>query len=163
MIPIKNWWVFPDQGINHWEERYLGLAQYIAQWSKDPSTKVGAVIVDENNTIVSVGFNGFPRKVFDTTERLENRELKYKLIVHGEMNAITFAGRSLHDCTLYTWPFMPCSRCAGVVIQSGIKKVIAPYSDNPRWQDDFVLTRTMFSEANVELAEVKIAATSDKE
>jgi dCMP deaminase len=137
-----------------WDLRYLGLAEYVAQWSKDPSTKVGAVVVSQHNSVISVGYNGFPVGVHDTDERLNNREVKYKMVVHGEVNAISFANRDLHGCTVYTWPFMPCSVCAGVIIQNGITRVVAPWSDNPRWVDSFKLTSQMFYEAKVELVEV---------
>jgi len=139
------------RGVMWWDRWFLGMADYVSSASKDPSTKVGAVIVDENRRIVSTGYNGLPQGVEDTDERLNNRELKYKLIVHGERNALLFAGRSVHGCTLYTTPFMPCSVCAGMVIQAGIKRVVAPYSDNPRWAEDFKLTEQLFSEAEVEL------------
>jgi len=137
--------------VEKWDRRFLELARFVSCWSKDPSTKVGAVIVDDNRRIVSTGYNGLPQGVEDTDERLNNRELKYKLIVHGERNAIIFAERCIKGCTLYTWPFMPCASCAGLVIQSGIKRVVAPYSDNPRWVDDFKLSEELFGEAEVEL------------
>jgi len=137
--------------VEKWDRRFLELARFISNWSKDPSTKVGAVIVDENRRIVSCGYNGLPQGVKDTDERLNNRELKYKLIVHAERNAVLFAERPVHGCTLYTTPFMPCSVCAGMMIQAGIKRVVAPYSDNPRWLEDFKLTEQLFSESGVEL------------
>ena len=134
-----------------WNRRFLSLAEHIATWSKDPSTKVGAVIVDADRRIISTGYNGFPRGVEDWPSRLDNRDVKYEMIVHGEINAIVFANQSLQGTTLYTWPFMPCSRCAGIVIQSGIKTVVAPYNDNPRWRASFELTEQMFREAGVRL------------
>lgn len=140
----------PHRRTNHWDSRYLDLANLVAGWSKDPSTKVGAVITKDNH-IVSVGFNGLPRGVEDTEERLTNRDLKYKMIVHGEVNAMAFANQALHGCTLYTVPFMPCPVCAGQVIQRGITEVVAPYSDNPRWVESFELTKAMFKEAGVAL------------
>lgn len=140
---------------DHWDKRYLDLCKHIAQWSKDPSTKVGACIVDpEFNNIVSLGFNGLPRGVEDTVERLSDRETKLKLIVHGERNAILFAGRSVRDYRLYTYPFMPCSICAGIVIQSGITEVIAPVTPaaiEERWGVDLKLVQEMFEEARVQL------------
>lgn len=132
-----------------WDKRYLDLAEHVSAWSKDPSTKVGAVITDPRNQVVSLGYNGLPRGMEDTHERLNNRELKYKMIVHAERNAMIFAERPLHGCTLFTWPFMPCAACAGMVIQSGIKRVVAPASDNPRWQEDFRLVEQMFKESGV--------------
>lgn len=140
--------------IGHWDQRYLDLARFIASWSKDPSTQTGAVITDPDNRIVSLGFNGLPRGVADLPERLNNREIKYKMIVHCERNALLFASRSVAGCTLYTWPFMSCAACAAMVIQAGIKRVVAPASDNPRWQEDFRLSREMFAEAGVEVVEV---------
>jgi dCMP deaminase len=140
-----------SRGTEWWDRWFLGMAEYVATASKDPSTKVGSVIVDPQRRFVSCGYNGLPQGVEDTEERLNNRDLKYKLIVHGERNAIIFAGRSVHGCTLYTTPFMPCSVCAGMIIQSGIKRVVAPYSENPRWIENFNLTEKLFSEAGVEL------------
>ena len=138
-----------------WDLRYIVLARHISEWSKDPSTQTGAVIVAPNGSIVSVGYNGFARGVVDSPDRLNDRETKYKMIVHCERNAIIFAQRSLLDCTLYTFPFMSCSPCAGMVIQSGIKRCVAPLNDNPRWQADFCLTEQMFKEAGVELSLVE--------
>ena len=132
-----------------WDRRFLALAEHVAQWSKDPSTKTGAVIIDSNNRVVSIGYNGFPRGVDDSLERLENRETKYKIIVHCERNALLFARGPVEGCRLYTWPFMCCTPCAAMVIQAGIIEVIAPISDNPRWIEDFNLSRILFSEAGV--------------
>ena len=132
-----------------WDRRFLALAEHVAQWSKDPSTKTGAVIIDSNNRVVSIGYNGFPRGVDDSLERLENRETKYKIIVHCERNALLFARGPVEGCRLYTWPFMSCTPCAAMVIQAGIIEVIAPISDNPRWIEDFNLSRILFSEAGV--------------
>lgn len=134
-----------------WDRWFLGLAEYIATASKDPSTKVGAVIIDKARRIISTGYNGLSRKNKDTAERLHNRELKYKMIIHAEKNAILFAHGSLEGCTLYTWPFMPCSGCASFVSQSGITRVVSPFSDNPRWIDDFKLSEELFQDAGIEL------------
>jgi dCMP deaminase len=135
---------------NKWDSRFLDLSEFISSWSKDPSTKVGAVITDNNNRIISVGYNGFPQDIVDDG-RLEDRETKYKIIVHGEMNAILFANRSLHDCTLYTYPFMPCPRCAGMVIQTGISRVVS-YNHMPeRWANEFEVSKQLFQEAGIEL------------
>jgi dCMP deaminase len=134
--------------IQSWDHRFLGLAKLVGSWSKDPSTQVGAVIVDEDNRIVSVGYNGFPQKIEDD-ERLNDRDTKYKIIVHGEINAILFANRSLKGCTLYTIPFEPCPRCAGLIIQSGIKRVVSLVNTIDRWEEDFKITRHLFKEANI--------------
>jgi dCMP deaminase len=134
--------------IQSWDHRFLVLAKLVGSWSKDPSTQVGAVIVDEDNRIVSVGYNGFPQKIEDD-ERLYDRDTKYKIIVHGEINAILFANRSLKGCTLYTIPFEPCPRCAGLIIQSGIKRVVSLVNTIDRWEEDFKITRHLFKEANI--------------
>jgi dCMP deaminase len=133
-----------------WDNRFLDLAKLIGSWSKDPSTQVGAVIVDNNNRIISVGYNGFPKGIEDN-QRLQDRETKYKIIVHGEINAILFANKSVSGCTLYTSPFEPCPRCAGLIIQSGIKRVVAPKNNNSRWEEDFKISRELFKEAGIEV------------
>ena len=88
--------------------RFLSLATHISDWSKDPSTKVGCVVVGPDREIRSTGFNGFPRGIADTDERLSDRDLKYPLICHAEENAIMHAARiglALKDCIAYvTWP-----------------------------------------------------------
>lgn len=136
-----------------WDRWFLGMAEYVSTASKDPSTKIGAVIVDSDRRIVSTGYNGFAKGVEDKEELLLDREKKYKLIVHGEMNAIVFAQRSLKGCTLYTTPLLPCSSCASVVIQSGITRVVSWYVDNPRWNESIRLSKEMFEEAGVECLE----------
>jgi dCMP deaminase len=138
-----------------WDRRFLELAKHISSWSKDPSTQTGAVIVGARRDIVSVGYNGMPIGVKDTYERLYDRETKLKCIVHCERNALLFANKSMIGCTLYTWPFMSCAACAGMVIQAGISRCVAPTNDNPRWKDEFALATEMFSESGVALELVK--------
>lgn len=140
--------------LSSWDKRFLDLAELVSTWSKDPSTKVGAVIVDEQNIIVSVGFNGFPKGIEDN-DRLNHREAKYQIIVHAENNALMFAKRPLDGCTIYTYPFMPCPRCAGMIIQSGIKRVVSYKNtiDRHRWELDFQISRELFLEANTKLEE----------
>lgn len=134
-----------------WDHRFLALARHIATWSKDPSTRVGAVIVDEDKRIVSSGYNGFPKGMLDEAHLYADRDFKYEHIVHGEMNAVIFARRNLSGCTLYTVPFMPCSRCASMIIQTGITRVVAPKSDNPRWKESFERTVETFKHSGVQL------------
>lgn len=138
-----------------WDGYFIGLARYISTASKDPSTQVGAIIVNSQRRIMSTGYNGFPCGVEDSDDRLFNRELKYPLTVHGELNAALFAGESVAGCTVYVWPFMPCPDCAGALIQKGISRVVAPESNNPRWNAPFSLSRQMFKEAGVTLCELK--------
>ena len=134
-----------------WDKRFLELAKLCGSWSKDPSTQVGAVIVDGNNRIVSIGFNGFPQGVEDSEERLVDRETKYDIIVHAEANALMFAKTSLEGCTLYTWPFQPCSRCAGLIIQSGITRVVSVIHGEDRWKKNIATSRKMLEESNVKM------------
>jgi len=125
------------------------MAKLVSTWSKDESTKVGAVIVDSDNTVISVGFNGLPRRIQDTDQRLNNRDVKLKMIIHAEINAIITAKRPLNNTTIYTYPFMSCSQCAGLIIQSGICRHISYKTDNERWKDSFDLALEMFDEARV--------------
>jgi dCMP deaminase len=139
--------------IHKWDLRFLELAKFVSNWSKDPSTQVGAVITDTDNRVVSVGYNGFPKNVLDDPDMLNDRPTKYNIIVHGEMNAILFANKSLKYCTLYTYPFMPCPRCSSMIIQSGISRVVSYKNVSQRWEKDFELSRWIFQQANIELVE----------
>jgi dCMP deaminase len=132
-----------------WDQRFLELSRHISGWSKDPSTKVGAIIVDDQRRVVSMGYNGLPQGVEDTVERLENRNIKYKITIHAEKNALAFAKTDLKGMTIYTWPLMPCAACASSIIQSGIKRIVSPKSSNFRWTDDFILTEQLCSETGV--------------
>ena len=135
--------------LTKWDNRFLELAKLIGSWSKDPSTQVGAVIADDNNRILSIGYNGFPKGVEDSEKRLFEREEKYAIIVHAEANALMFANKSVEGCTIYTWPFEPCSRCAGLIIQSGIKRVVSVIHPEKRWEKNFTISRQLFKEANI--------------
>ena len=136
-----------------WDQRFLKLAEHISGWSKDPSTKVGCVVVGVDREIRSTGFNGFPRGISDDLERLSDREKKYPLICHAEENAIMHAARiglSLKGCTAYvTWP--PCTRCARSFIQAGVIEVVYPAgSEVPeRWMPDFEISTQMLDEAGL--------------
>lgn len=139
--------------MNKWSERYLNLAKEISTWSKDPSKKIGAVAVGSKGQVLSQGFNGFPRGIKDSNGRLDNREEKYRYVVHGEMNCIYNAchnGVSLDGATLYVYGLPVCSECAKGVIQVGIKKVIMQYEDSvPVWEESYKITESMFREAGV--------------
>ncbi|MEZ7988657.1 MAG: dCMP deaminase family protein [Candidatus Poseidoniaceae archaeon] len=136
-----------------WDIRFLELAKHISGWSKDPSTKVGCVVVGEDREIRSTGFNGFPRGINDDEERLTDRSQKYPLICHAEENAIMHAARigiSLKGSTAFvTWP--PCSRCARSLIQAGIKEIVYPETKEipERWMEDFTISNGMLLEAGI--------------
>ena len=136
-----------------WDYRFLQLANHVSAWSKDPSTKVGTVIVDKQRHIVSLGFNGFPRGVKDLTERYENRTTKYKMVVHAEANAIVNASRSVKGCTIYATPFFFCEDCTKLIIQSGIKRAVSLHSSNERWEESWNTAKLMMDEAGVEWTE----------
>ena len=109
-----------------WISRYLTLAKDISTWSLDPSRKIGAVAVGSKGQILSQGYNGFPRGIKDTEERLNDREQKYKYVVHAEMNVIynaTFNGVALDGAHLFVYGLPVCSECAKGIIQVGVKKV----------------------------------------
>lgn len=142
-----------------WDRFYLGLAEQTAMASKDPSTQTGAVFVDPELGVISLGYNGFPRGIADTDERLNDRPTKYALIVHCEMNALITAQRSVRGSTLYTWPFMSCDRCCVHMIQAGVTRVVAPKAapdKEERWGEAFVKTRALFKEAGIPLVEIEL-------
>lgn len=141
---------------NRLQDWALGMAKHVAKLSKDPSTKVGAVIFDPKRRLVSAGYNGFARGVRDTEARLNDRETKYKLVLHAEKNAIMFATAPLNGCTLVvTHPC--CAQCAALVIQAGIAHVMFPqpsFEFATRWADDLALTYQQFQEAGVTVTEI---------
>ena len=140
-------------GMTNWDARFLELARHIAGWSKDPSTKVGCVVVGPDREIRSTGFNGFPRGIEDNADRLDDRELKYPLVCHAEENAIMHAARigvALKGCVAYvTWP--PCTRCARSLIQAGIREIVYPanLAIPERWVQDFRTSTQMLAEAGL--------------
>ncbi len=147
-----------SKGPDKWDVRFIELARHIATWSKDPSSKVGTVIVDPDRRIISTGYNGFPMGVSDNPRRYDNRDLKYRLIVHAEPNAILQARTDLTGCVLYSWPFPTCERCAGLIIQAGIVRVVSPPCPDARadrWAHSIIVARGMYQEAGVEVVEIK--------
>lgn len=136
-----------------WDRWFLGLCEYTASASKDPSTKVGSVIVRPDRTVASVGYNGFPRGVEDSPALLGDRAQKYPRMVHAEMNAILAAHERLAGYTLYVHPFWPCPSCAGAIIQAGIKRVVTQRGVIPeQWREPFEISLDMLKQASVELA-----------
>ena len=142
-----------------WHERYLRLADEVATWSKDPSSQLGAVAVGSKGQVLSQGFNGFPRGIKDTLERLNNRELKYPLIIHAEMNCIfnaSFNGVSLEGSTLYVSGLPVCRECAKGVVQVGIKHVVMWDKNYPeKWMESFYNSKELFDEAKIKYTFVK--------
>lgn len=135
--------------LSKWDERFLSLAEHVSTFSKDPSTAVGSIIVRPDKTVASLGFNGLPRLVEDSPDRLHDRDTKLKIVIHAELNSILNSKESLAGYTIYVWPFHPCSACASAIIQSGIRRVVTPISDNPRWTASFELAALLLREAKV--------------
>ena len=140
--------------MTNWDKRFIDLAKEIAKWSKDPSTKCGAVAVGDKGQILAQGFNGFPRGVFDLPDRYDDRPTKYKYVVHAEMNVIynaSYSGVSLNGATLYVSGLPICSECSKGIIQVGIKRVVMEYQDLPdKWGKSWELSKEMFNEAGVQ-------------
>ena len=146
------------EGYISWDEYFMGVALLAAQRSKDPSTQVGACIVDSENRILSTGYNGFPHGCSDD-DFPWNRdealgETKYPYVVHAELNSILNAsGKSLAGAKIYVALF-PCNECAKAIIQCGIKEVIYlsdKYHDTP----GTVASRRMLDSAGVTLTQLK--------
>lgn len=141
---------------NKWDERFMQLAAVVASWSKDPSTRVGAVIT-KGNRIVSLGYNGFAVGVDDSKERYADRDFKYPAVIHAEENCLLFAKQDLTGCTIYVHPMPPCASCAAKIIQVGIKRVVstAPTElQQSRWGRDIAIANTMFAEAKVSVCQL---------
>ena len=144
------------QQVISWDEYFMGLAHLSALRSKDPSTQVGACIVDGNNKVVSIGYNGFPRGCSDDEFPWEREggmlETKYAFVVHAELNAILNSPRSLAGCTLYVSLF-PCNECAKAIIQSGISKIVYE-CDKYANEDNVIASKKMLKAAGVEMVQL---------
>lgn len=140
-----------NQGVLTWDEYFMGIAHLSTGRSKDPSTRVGAVIVDENKKIVGIGYNGFPSGVSDDDNPWSREgdfmDSKYAYVVHAELNAILNAPREVRNCSIYVSLF-PCNECAKAIIQSGIKEVV--YEDDKYADTDAVkVSKKILTEAGV--------------
>ena len=135
-----------------WDECFMRMARTIAERSKDPSTQAGAVIADQSNIVVGLGYNGFPRGVDNDTFPWEKEgelpETKYAYVCHGEENAIYNANNDTKGCKIYCTLF-PCNECAKTIIQNGITEVIF---ESDKYQDlpAFRAARRMFDAAGIE-------------
>jgi len=135
----------------NWNDRFLRLAKEVAGWSKDPSTQVGCVLVDDRRRVIGLGYNGFPRGVEDTPERLFHRPTKYLMVQHAEMNALLQCVGEPRGATAYV-THKPCSNCSGALIQAGIRHVVTCRPDAglaERFADSFAAADTMLAEAGV--------------
>jgi len=149
------------QSNDKWDERFVRLAREVATWSKDPSRKIGCVAV-KNRRVLATGYNGLPKGIPDSPDILENRELKYKLVVHGEMNCIYNAaanGASLEGSTVYVTTLPVCSDCAKGLIQSGVSRVVmaAELPIPQKWIESFELTKTMFNQCGIDYSFIDLS------
>lgn len=141
-----------------WDKRFLEMASLVAGWSKDPSSKTGAVIVRPDRTVAAVGFNGFPKGMEDREEWLNNRVEKYSRIVHCEINALIHAREPVVGYTLYTVPFASCDRCAVQMLQAGIRRFVFPKPSEEaltRWATAFEKTKAYIEELGAVYTEVE--------
>lgn len=144
--------------MSDWDKRFFELAKHVSTWSKDPSTKVGAVIVNDLNQVVSIGYNGFPRGIFDAESRYNDRGVKHLFVIHAERNALDNAFTDVRGCTMYITHF-PCNECMKSVVQRGIKRVVVPKPDySKEYVNDLAkmtATYTMFCEGKVDLFHIE--------
>lgn len=144
-----------------WDARYIGLSHYIGQWSKDPRAKVGAVLVNQDHArIVATGFNGFPSNVEDSAERLNNKARKLQMILHAEQNALLHAGHDARGCDVYVVGKPVCNVCATLLIQSGVRRVVAAApreNTESYWDKVGLLAIEMLREAGVAFSPISEA------
>jgi len=139
--------------LSDWDYRFLEIAWVISCWSKDPSTKVGCVIVDKERRIIGTGYNGQARGLNDSAIGLATREERLRRTIHAEENAILFSVRDLTGCTAYI-THMPCARCCAKLLQKGISRIVVPVQSEEflaRWKDDVECSKSMCEEAGVQL------------
>ena len=146
-----------------WDEYFMGIAALSALRSKDPSTQVGACIVNEEKRILSMGYNGMPRSCSDDEFPWDKNESalnsKYLYVCHAELNAIlNCASGNVRGCTVYTTLF-PCNECAKAIIQSGIAEVVY-MSDKYADSDSVLASKRMFTTAGVKFREYNISGKS---
>lgn len=139
----------------NWDKRFMELAKHVSTWSKDTNTKLGAVIVDDEHTILSIGYNGLCRGAEDNIQERYERPQKYLYTEHAERNAIYNAvrsGVSLKGSTIYV-PMFPCVDCARGIINSGIKKIVSyePNFNDERWGESFKVSYEMLKECGVKI------------
>jgi len=143
-----------------WDQFFINLAKETSKKSKDKSTKVGAVIVGQDNEVLSIGFNGLPRGVDDNNEKYHERPLKYSVVSHAEVNCIYNAARQgikLYGARLYInyTPYCVCCECAKAIIQSGIRQVIGPNLDFPgvggHWKSNLQISSSLLKEVGVRM------------
>ena len=141
-----------------WDEYFMGIAFLSAMRSKDPSTQVGACIIDKDRKIIGIGYNGFPMGSSDDTmpwgKEGDFLNTKYPYVVHAELNAILNSIKSLKDSTIYVTHF-PCNECAKAIVQAGIRKVVF-YSDKHKGLDSTKASKMIFKNAGVTMVHLEM-------
>ena len=112
-----------DKKQRGWDEYFLGIAEAVAAKSKDPSSKMGCVIVDPKKRVVSLGYNGMVQGADESKMTLSERPMKYYIVIHSEMNALLFANQDLTGCTVYN-RVATCENCLKHCLQAGIKRFV---------------------------------------
>lgn len=142
-----------------WINHFIKMAELVSTMSKDPNHKIGAVIVDKNNRVVSTGFNGFAKGIDDNSERLNDKEIKRLLMLHAEENAILYAKQDLTDCDIYVYGYPSCIHCTSIIIQSGIKTIYYRNSKKDNavseyWKTNLEMAKKLAEEAGVNVIEI---------
>ena len=145
--------------MNKWDKRWLEIAENISTWSKDPSTQIAAIAVKDKR-LIATGYNGFPRNIEDLDDRWNNREEKYKYVVHAEMNCIynaNYHNQSLKGATMYVVGLPVCHECAKGLIQVGVKRIVTPQQDIPeKWQKSCRSAHLFFEEVGIKWDWIKL-------
>lgn len=140
-----------------WNNRFIKLAEHVSEWSKQ-GHKIGAVITNTKNEVISLGYNGFPSGIEDD-KRLENKELRREMCIHAEQNCILHAKQDLTNCKIYIYGYCCCSKCALLIIQSGIKEVYYKNIPNKKtseyWEKDLAFAKDLLKEAKILVKEIK--------
>ena len=151
-----------------WDGRFMRLAREVSTWSKDPSAQIGAVIIKDRR-ILATGYNGFPKGISDTSERLSDKEQKYPRVIHAETNALLNAlnnGTIVKGSTMYVYGLPTCADCTKTIIQSGIIRVVIPYAETAgvrwfmQWMD---ISRPMLEEVNIQITEIDTDTLDDEQ
>jgi dCMP deaminase len=155
LLPLRGGW--KNESTTRWHNRFIEMAKMVSTWSKDPSSQIGAVAINDERRILATGYNGFPKGIADTEERLNDRDQNYPRIIHAEMNALMnalYSGVSLKDATLYVYGLPVCPSCTKCIIQAGIKHVVIPSvnTDKGNWQEVWEeQSLPMFKESGVQV------------
>ena len=143
-----------------WHIRFINMAKFVSAWSKDPSKKIGVVIVNKENKIISTGYNGFPKNINDTEDRLNDKEFKRAITLHAEENAILCSKQDLSNCIMYIYGLPPCAHCAAMIIQSGIKAIYYTipneYQISEHWKDNLNIAQSILKEARVKCTNLNL-------